>query len=331
AMLYRITVFLVCIVAPLLTFFGCEPLNQPPVASFILSPNQGDSLTAFYFDARETYDPETPTFGVKIRWDWDGDSIFDTDYLPDKEFARRFTKPGWHHIIMEATDLDGLASFTSDSLLIFQGNGFVDSLTDPRDGQKYSIARINYQWVMTDNLRFGNRLDLNTLPQNNQMAEYYTYNNDPELTSYGGLYNWDEAMNYIKKAGSQGVCPPGWHVPTQSEWKNVLEIFPHRNADMFYYWGQESPTGFNLKLSGFMFYSIPPDSLLSWYPLNTVAWWTSDEPADYLEDHDDFIYSLRFFSSSWEMRRHIYEFDDIWDERTLLKFACYLRCFKNTD
>ncbi len=36
------------------------------------------------------------------------------------------------------------------------------------------------------------------------------------------LYQWDEMMEYIKQEGVQGICPIGWHVTTDGEWK-VLE------------------------------------------------------------------------------------------------------------
>ncbi len=100
---------------------------------------------------------------------------------------------------------------------------------------------------------------------------------------------------------------------------------------MFYYWGKGSPTGFNLELYGFYYYTLPPDSLFSWYPRNTVSYWTSDYLTHYLEDPDDFIHSLRFFPSQWEIRRHLYKFDDYFDKSHLLKFACYVRCFKDPE
>ena len=26
-------------------------------------------------------------------------------------------------------------------------------------------------------------------------------------------------MKYTTKEGAQGICPPGWHIPTDEEWK----------------------------------------------------------------------------------------------------------------
>jgi uncharacterized protein (TIGR02145 family) len=56
------------------------------------------------------------------------------------------------------------------------------------------------------------------------VVEKYCYNNDPGLAeAFGGLYKWNEAMNYQLEEGSQGICPDGWHIPTDLEWK-ILEV-----------------------------------------------------------------------------------------------------------
>jgi len=36
--------------------------------------------------------------------------------------------------------------------------------------------------------------------------------------TYGGLYQWNEAMQYSTQQGVRGICPPGWHIPTDAEW-----------------------------------------------------------------------------------------------------------------
>ncbi len=38
--------------------------------------------------------------------------------------------------------------------------------------------------------------------------------------TYGGLYTWDVMMNG-DGAGGQGICPEGWHIPTDEEWKQL--------------------------------------------------------------------------------------------------------------
>ena len=57
---------------------------------------------------------------------------------------------------------------------------------------------------------------------NNSIMEKYCYNNKPDsCAKYGGLYQWDEMMQYTTQQGVQGICPPGWHLPTDEEWKGL--------------------------------------------------------------------------------------------------------------
>jgi uncharacterized protein (TIGR02145 family) len=97
-------------------------------------------------------------------------------------------------------------------------------MTDERDGRVYHTIRIGEQVWMADNLKFGEMIDSTELPTDNEIVEKYCYNNDPGLAeAFGGLYKWHEAMNYQLEEGSQGICPDGWHIPTDLEWK-ILEV-----------------------------------------------------------------------------------------------------------
>jgi uncharacterized protein (TIGR02145 family) len=61
--------------------------------------------------------------------------------------------------------------------------------------------------------------------QNTTSGAWCNYNNDANNgTTYGKLYNW-YAVN-----DSRGLCPTGWHVPTDSEW-NVMVKYLDPNAD----------------------------------------------------------------------------------------------------
>jgi len=56
----------------------------------------------------------------------------------------------------------------------------------------------------------------------NNLFEKYCYQNDNlNCSVYGGLYQWEEAMNYTVASGSQGICPGGWHIPADSEWTEL--------------------------------------------------------------------------------------------------------------
>jgi len=91
------------------------------------------------------------------------------------------------------------------------------------DGNTYYTVTIGTQVWMKENLNVGTMIQGNQEMTDNGVIEKYCYNNEPDsCTKYGGLYQWNEMMQYTSNQGSQGICPPGWHIPTDEEW-NVLE------------------------------------------------------------------------------------------------------------
>lgn len=57
----------------------------------------------------------------------------------------------------------------------------------------------------------------------------YCYNNDPSNCDvYGGLYSWTTLMNGAASSnnvpsGVRGICPVGWHVPSDAEWTALTD------------------------------------------------------------------------------------------------------------
>jgi len=98
------------------------------------------------------------------------------------------------------------------------------------DGNSYATVAIGTQIWMAENLktskyRDGSIIPLITLgPNDNYDWQFPTtgvctdYDNDPVLNStygFGKLYNW-LAVN-----DSRGLCPTGWHVPSDDEWTTL--------------------------------------------------------------------------------------------------------------
>jgi uncharacterized protein (TIGR02145 family) len=94
-----------------------------------------------------------------------------------------------------------------------------DFLVDSRDGQTYSTVQIGNQCWMAENLNAGTRIDASEESADNGIIEKYCYqDSEDNCDIYGGLYKWDELMGYTADEGVQGICPEGWHVPSDAEW-----------------------------------------------------------------------------------------------------------------
>jgi uncharacterized protein (TIGR02145 family) len=91
------------------------------------------------------------------------------------------------------------------------------------EGRIYNTIQIFSQCWLKENLDVGTMISGTQNQTNNSIIEKYCINNEPDsCTKYGGLYQWDEMMQYNTQHGVQGICPPGWHLPTDEEWL-VLE------------------------------------------------------------------------------------------------------------
>jgi len=98
-------------------------------------------------------------------------------------------------------------------------------MTDSRDGKEYAVVKIGEQCRMAENLNFGERIDGSEEQMNNDVIEKYCYNNiEDSCNTYGGLYQWNEMMQYTINESANGICPAGWHLPTDTEW-NIFSDF----------------------------------------------------------------------------------------------------------
>ena len=129
-------------------------------------------------------------------------------------------------------------------------------LTDPRDGQSYATVDINGQCWMAENLNIGTH---NGGYQYNdgQITKSCMYNNPNYCDTHGGLYQWNEMMNWITTEGAQGICPDGWHIPTDYEiyqMENYLD--PSVNNPNQTYW-RGNIVGGSMKETGYSHWAGP--------------------------------------------------------------------------
>lgn len=161
-------------------------------------------------------------------------------YQAGEEIAVSTTaNQGWAFQYWECNDINGWALISEEAAFTYSMPGQdVKTLTavfyediycpnlliDTRDGQEYATVKIFNQCWMAENLNIGTSINGNINQTNNNTIEKWCYNNsDDNCDEYGGLYHWDEMMGYTITPGEQGICPDGWHLPTNAEW-NTLTI-----------------------------------------------------------------------------------------------------------
>lgn len=106
-----------------------------------------------------------------------------------------------------------------------------ESSVQDADGGTYNTLAIGSQCWLDRNMNVGTRIAAATTQTNNGIIEKYCYSNsDANCTTNnptrpdGGLYQWNEAMQYSTTEGARGICPIGFHIPTDAEW-HILEKF----------------------------------------------------------------------------------------------------------
>lgn len=123
--------------------------------------------------------------------------------------------------------LDKGQEIQRDSIGIYI-NGLLDD-RDKNDLRFYKVIKIGTQVWMAENLNYGTSISPDKLSQtDNKIIERYCYSdNGSNCQMYGGLYQWNEMMNYSPSDSglvgtTQGICPAGWHIPTQKEWLTLI-------------------------------------------------------------------------------------------------------------
>ena len=104
------------------------------------------------------------------------------------------------------------------------------TITD-RDGNTYNTVQIGTQCWIKQNLKTTKYADGTSISQgsNNSTTTaywYYPNNSSSNKSTYGLLYNWKAVMrnsssSSANPSGVRGICPTGWHVPSDAEWKQM--------------------------------------------------------------------------------------------------------------
>ena len=129
----------------------------------------------------------------------------------------------------------------SSTFTVGSGSSCPATLTDI-DGNVYNTVEIGSQCWMEENLKVERYRDGSNIPtglsdaawQAATTEAFAVYDNDTaNKATYGLLYNW------YAVADPRGLCPTGWHVPTDAEWTQLTDHL-----------GGESVAGGQMKTTG---------------------------------------------------------------------------------
>jgi len=115
------------------------------------------------------------------------------------------------------------------------------------DGNMYNTVLIGTQCWMKDNLRTSHYSDGTAIAQGVTVSTTIPYryrpdNNSMNVSTHGYLYNWKAVMrNSLSSnsvpSGVQGICPMGWHVPSDAEW---IQLTDYLSSHSEYYCENDS-------------------------------------------------------------------------------------------
>lgn len=179
---------------------------------------------AFRNDEFQLSVPEVtdPTEGVEYFWTfgWRSDTVFGRDLtlvVPDSlgDFTLRAwaKKEGYQYRIAGPYVTTTVDPGFNGSI---QGRTEGEAIfIDPRDNKEYHYATIgNLQW-------FVQNLDWDGSGEAYMKLE-------PLASVFGRLYSWNDATGGVSAsglaAGPQGVCPPGWSIPTNEDWEDLAKV-----------------------------------------------------------------------------------------------------------
>jgi uncharacterized protein (TIGR02145 family) len=179
-------------------------------------------------------------------------------------------------------------------------------------GKIYNTVQIGNQCWLKENLDVGIMILGVDTSKNNGIIEKYCYNNDTNnCNTYGGLYQWNEVMQYDTTEETQGICPSGWHIPTLTEFQ-ILSTTVGDDGNALKAIGQGNGTntsGFSALLSGNRYYDG------NFYNLGASTYfWSSTE---------DFTYGA-YYMGLYYYDSNIYYIINIYKE-----YGFSVRCVKD--
>ncbi|MEI7726806.1 MAG: LamG-like jellyroll fold domain-containing protein, partial [Bacteroidota bacterium] len=124
-------------------------------------------------------------------------------------------------------------------------------------GETYHTVQIGTQCWLIENLNIGTMISGSENAADNGIIEKYCYFNNPDNCNiYGGLYTWNEMMQYSTTPGTQGICPSGWLIPKDNEYC-ILTAFLDATTNCTGYGWTGTNAGGKMKEPGLLHWCSP--------------------------------------------------------------------------
>ncbi len=139
-------------------------------------------------------------------------------------------------VIHKISDIDSIVYYAPVIAESTKGT-FVDS----RDGNTYNWVTIGKQIWMAENLKATQYADGTAIPhvtdntawsklETNDTDKAYCFYNNAASAGYGALYTYAAATNGDNSGNNvQGICPTGWHLPSDAEWTTLEDALTGDN------------------------------------------------------------------------------------------------------
>jgi uncharacterized protein (TIGR02145 family) len=216
----------------------CDTTTDQVEVSFIGVDFTADKTT---ITPGETVSFTDESTGNNTSWSWDfGDGATSSQKNP----SHTYTSTGTYTVELTVSNDCGEDTETKTDYITVESNLTAcdwnndTTFTDSRDGQEYKQTKIGDQCWMAENLAYLPSVNMVGVgsEDNSSGKYYYVYGYDDTNVSeakatenydiYGVLYNWNAVMDGASSSSSnpsgvQGVCPDGWHVPSDEEWAEL--------------------------------------------------------------------------------------------------------------
>ncbi|MEC7947620.1 MAG: FISUMP domain-containing protein [Myxococcota bacterium] len=205
-----------------------------------------------------------------------------------------------------ATASDGMAAVSASARVVVAESDCGDPLVDV-DGHSYPTVEIGTQCWMASNLK---------ATHDASGAAISRWCCDCSL--YGGMYDWSTVMNGSTADGAQGICPDGWHVPSDADWFTLeTHIEPTLTDPGYIGWNETTigdalssagPYGFDWQTGGFGTGGSSCN-----YDYDRVLYWTSTDHSS--DEAVSRLFNTGFSGSNRDLR--------------LKGFGFYVRCIQD--